>query len=310
MPATGNGAVTGLGASGSVLVAGGNGGSGLWRSTNAGASWQRHEIELDSAYWGLNDLTASDELLVGVGSNGNESGDMLLIITSTNDGETWSEADLGDIDPAGRQRAFTVEHANDAWWVISRRSTGISNNPDVCYLDTASCSGGSTPIVLHSADGEQWNTIDLSLLNPPDFFSIDSVMSTDGMVALVGSAEGQLTAWQWSSTAAPSFEKPAAVQETLDSELVEWDANLEPGVTYRYPLYIHCGMDHLANFNSSHWYLPSGANQQTQPDWPMAEQAIFGFVTLNDEGTIGYSINDGEIIATYTPSAEEPPGCD
>ena len=45
-------------------------------------------------------------------------------------------------------------------------------------------------------------------------------------------------------------------------------------------------------------------------DWPVAQQTIFGFATLVGDEVVEYSIGDGEVIATYAPATEDPPGCE
>jgi hypothetical protein len=95
--------------------------------------------------------------------------------------------------------------------------------------------------------------------------------------------------------------------------------DLEHGVTYRFPLYIHCGMEWLGQFNGTEWKLvidserpnpDTGGGEGVPAHWPEAQQTIFGDITLIDEDTIEYSIGDGEVIATYFPTDLPRPGCD
>ena len=91
---------------------------------------------------------------------------------------------------------------------------------------------------------------------------------------------------------------------------VQWGADLEVGQTYRYDLYIHCGMDFLGEFNGSLFGLvdpPRGATPKSS--WPMVPDEILGLVTLVDGDTIEYSIPSGEVIATYRTTDEEAPAC-
>ena len=67
-------------------------------------------------------------------------------------------------------------------------------------------------------------------------------------------------------------------------------------------------MGYLGNFNGTHWYHVEGATEPSE-SWPVAQQTIFGMVTLIDSGVIEYSLPTGQVVATYASSDEEPPGC-
>jgi hypothetical protein len=114
-----------------------------------------------------------------------------------------------------------------------------------------------------------------------------------------------------STASAPT---PGPVLPSVDDE-----GTLVLGVTYRYPLFIHCGMDYLGSFNGSHWYRDqrrggpapeTGAGRAPPAHWPVAREKIFGFVELVALDRIDYSIGPTEVIATYLPSDRPPPGCD
>ena len=81
----------------------------------------------------------------------------------------------------------------------------------------------------------------------------------------------------------------------------------EVGVRYAAPLYIHCGMEWLY-LGDQPWQrtdggaeTETGAGQAPPDDWPVAQQTIFGFATLTDEGTVEYSIGP-----TTTPRSSPP----
>jgi hypothetical protein len=93
------------------------------------------------------------------------------------------------------------------------------------------------------------------------------------------------------------------------------DGVLEPGVRYRAPLYVHCGMDWLY-LGDDAWRrsddgpdLETGAGDTPDPSWPVAGQTILGSATLVDD-VVEYSLDDGTVIATYERTREQPPGCD
>jgi hypothetical protein len=76
-------------------------------------------------------------------------------------------------------------------------------------------------------------------------------------------------------------------------------------------------MDVLVEFNGAYWYRTpeespapeTGAGDHPPSHWPVAQESIFGYITLVDADTIEYTIGDGEVIATYRPSDKAPPGC-
>jgi hypothetical protein len=93
--------------------------------------------------------------------------------------------------------------------------------------------------------------------------------------------------------------------------VAEYGQDLVPGVRYRFPLDVHCGMDHVGEFNGTNWYLQParGLLQDPPAHWPIAQGTIFGYVTLVDGDTIEYSIGQGEVIGSYAPETREPQAC-
>ena len=137
---------------------------------------------------------------------------------------------------------------------------------------------------------------------------------------LVGDSGGtmQLETWTWPSAAEPPRRPPLEAPPADEPPLVAFDGDLTVGSTYRFPLFIHCGMGLLGNFNDRWWFLVAGStewNGETDPaeaapaHWPIAQQSIFGMITLVDPDTIEYSIPSGEVIAVYEASTVEPELC-
>ena len=56
--------------------------------------------------------------------------------------------------------------------------------------------------------------------------------------------------------------------------------------------------------------VETGAGDEIDPDWPVAQQTIFGFATLTADDVVEYTLADGALIATYRPARTEPPGCE
>lgn len=127
-----------------------------------------------------------------------------------------------------------------------------------------------------------------------------------------------MATWAWpAGTALPTGGEP---REPAPADVVTLAEGEEPeaGVRYAAPLCIHCGMDWLSLGGQPWQRTDAGTGVETgagevPPGWPVAQQTIFGFATLTDDGTVEYSIgpeDDPEVIATYGPPTEEPPGCD
>ena len=304
---------------GLLAVGRGKGGAALWRSLDGGESWVSAPAPEIAGVDGREfyDIAVGDEIVVAVGESwGGSGGRGLVIVNSADGGQTWARASLDAVTAAGLGSAYRIHRAADAFWVIANRRFDAWADPGRCYVDLPSCQGFSEPVVLRSDDGSSWAEIDLEALELPEYFDLHGVVGAADGVSLVGSGENLLV-WSWPSFSAPPLRTPPDVLTPPDIELVTWDSQLEVGVTYRYPLYIHCGMGYLANFNDTHWYLAdapegeteTGAGQAPDPEWPVAQESIFGFVTLIDDVTIEYTIPSGDVIGVYTSSSEQPPGC-
>lgn len=296
-------------------------GATVWRSTDGGRSWTRGtapDAGDDRDGLELYDLARSDDRIVGVGETWSTNGDGEVAIVTTDDGGvTWSRQSLDPGVAEGLERGYRVLPAGDAFWLIASRWFDTWSDTDRCYADLDACLGGSTPVLLRSDDGTEWSEVDLTGLELPEHFGIDTVTGAGAGVSVVGTTE-RLTVWTWPTSNAPPLRDVPPPVATPELELVRWDADLELGVTYRFPLYIHCGMGYLGNFNGTHWYLSdapqgeveTGAGETPDPDWPTAQQSILGRVTLVDDDTIEYTIPSGEVIGIYESSGEQPPGCD
>lgn len=303
-------------AAGSGLLAAGWGRPAvMWRSDDDGRSWvpvPAPQVEGGDDYL-FYDMAVGDGVVVAVGSVGDEG---LAIVSSTDGGGTWVRPELAAGTAAGLEHSYRVQWAGGAFWIITSRWFDAWDDPDRCYVDLASCQAFSEPVLLRSADGIEWAEIDMGAMDPSARFSVHGVADAGEGVVVVGSAK-DLLVWNWPSRAAPPLRTRLDVLEVPASDFVWEVSDLAVGATYRLPLYIHCGMGYLANLNGRHWYLvdapqgtvETGSGQRPRSNWPVAQQTIFGFVTLVDENTIEYTIGDGEVIGVYEPSDEQPPGC-
>ncbi|MEO1065178.1 MAG: hypothetical protein AAFZ07_27505 [Actinomycetota bacterium] len=166
-----------------------------------------------------------------------------------------------------------------------------------------------------SDDGATWAELDL----PADLLSElwpQLVVERGGELTIIGRSRSSeaLLVVTWEGDEAPPT-RPVAPTPTDDRpRFVRWDAELAVGETVRFPLYTHCGISYLANFNERHWYLegsPGGLPSPSPDDsWPMVGESVLGLATLLDEETIEYSLPSGEVVGTYVASDQEPFICD
>jgi hypothetical protein len=173
-------------------------------------------------------------------------------------------------------------------------------------------------VLLRSIDGANWIEIDLTALSTSWIEGLTA--DPTSALALVGRVAGtsQLAVWTWPHETAPPPRPPAVEAPAGEPPLAHGGDQLTVAQTYRYPLYIHCGLSLLGQFNDRWWILVEGSTV-VDPDlgvgneppahWPIAGEAVFGMITLVDDDTINYSIPSGEVIAVYQPAATDPALC-
>ena len=305
----------------SLIVAVQGAPAAIWRSTDGGSTWRQATVELGSpaGFWAVESIARFGDLVVGVGSIQGDRGPSLLLIVSSDDGLTWSRPSvteaLSSVNGIGRNQ---VVAAAGAVWLASSQYNGPFENPDVCYRDLLSCQGGARPVLLRSTDGTNWTEIDLAALST----SWIEGLATDptNALALVGRVAGtsQLAVWTWPYETAPPLRPPAVEPPAGEPPLAQGGDQLTVGRTYRHPLYIHCGLNLLGQFNDRWWVLVEGstvvdpdlgAGSEPPAHWPIAAETIFGMITLIDDDTINYSIPSGEVIAVYQPATTDPALC-
>ena len=320
----GEGGVRGVVAVDGALVAVGQSGDEgtVWRSTDAGATWQASRVDLgdqtSGSVW-LQDIAVVDGTLVAVGQSDAGGGfSRPLIGTSDDGGDSWSRVGLEDATTDGLE-IYGLEGGPGRVFVLGSRFLDAYASPERCYTDLDACASDADPVVLTSSDGTDWDELDLSRVSDSEYLAIhDVVVTSPGSIFLIGVDE-QVTAWTWPEESGPPLTTtpPSPPATNREQPLATHGDQLEPGVTYRYPLYIHCGMGYLGKFNGTHWYLSdapagtpeTGAGHVPPDNWPVAQQTVFGLITLVAEDRIEYSIPSGDVIAVYAPSDREPAGC-
>jgi hypothetical protein len=293
----------------------------IWRSTDGGSSWSQATVELGApaGFWTVESIARIDDLLVGVGSIQGDKGPSLLLIMSSDGGITWSRPPtteaMSGVNGFGRNH---VVAAAGALWLATTQSSGPFDNPDICYRDLLACQGGARPVLLRSTDGTNWLEVDLTALSTSWIEGL-AADPTDAL-ALVGRVAGtsQLAVWTWPYETAPS-PRPSTIDAPAgEPPLAHGGDQLTVAQTYRYPLYIHCGLGLLGQFNDRWWILVEGSTvidpdlgvgNEPPAHWPIAGEAVFGTITLVDDHTIHYSIPSGEVIAVYQPATTDPMLC-
>jgi hypothetical protein len=323
--AGGEGSVQGVAASGGAVVAVGQVGDAArgWRSGDGGASWDVVVPSGDVAPRSLASVAATGDAVVisGLGDPGPDApGGAQLLHRSADGGRTWRA--VAEPPPSGGDMYGSPVSAGGGRFLTVRRSfvDGFAD-PELCYADIDRCrQGASASLYVSDEAGEGWRRVDTSgVATDPTTGApgeLAAVAVTDGgRVVGVRRVAGGTEAWTWPA----GVELPVTGEPTdpaTDVELLAEGEAPEPGRRYAQPLYVHCGMGWLY-LGGQPWQrlddgpdVETGAGDELPAGWPVAQQTIFGFAELVAADRVEYSLADGEVIATYGPPAEPPPGCD
>lgn len=281
----------------------------IWRSTDDGSTWERDEVAARTfgrRDWAVMDTAVLRDMVVAVGWS--MEGEHPLLAYSLDGGVTWTRPDTAALRSDGVRVVRDVEVVRGAFWALTSSAFDASGDADRCYEDIELCERAPKPVVLRSDDGVRWDELDLDAIESGDLYQFDAVVGTDDRVSLVGVAD-DLKAWTWSSADLPPVRATSERPPESETPLVKWGAELTIGELVRFPLYTHCGIDVLGQFNDNYWYLAATPEGSTEIDWPTTDQTILGVMTLIDADTIEYRTPAGELIGVYEPSDVEPPGC-
>ena len=298
---------------GRLLAVGRSGGHGmLWTSDDQGGTWQGADDDDLLATYAVGRVAAQGATVVV--STMPDGGDPKLL-RSTDAGRTWS-AVSGQPPAADTEGYAPLWSGGGRFFSLTSRYVESWSEPGLCYADITLCQQDSSVTLYASDDGDTWSRVDTSGIGGGEAGEVDEATGTDDgrVLALRLGADGlEVHAWP-ADTDLPTASEP--VPQSVELTSVPKDGVLELSVRYHAPLYVHCGMDWL--YLGDHpWRrsddgpdLETGAGDEVDDGWPVAQQTIFGFATLTDEGVVEYSIGDGQVIATYEQVAEQPPGCD
>jgi hypothetical protein len=308
-------------AAGSVIVTLNVNNSGsIWRSTNGGATWAPAMVDVPSnAGWQIGSIARLGDRLVGVGVVVDDTGPAPLVVVSTDDGATWASSSEPMFTGEGGEGGGNVVAAAGAFWISAMESGDGFFDAEDCYRELLLCqSGGARPVLLRSTDGVEWVEIDLA---PLSVSWIQSVLDVgDEGVMVVGRIvmSPRLETWTWASDNQPPRRPPPGEAAPDELPLVAHGDQITVGETYRFPPHVHCGMGLLGQFNDRWWTLVAGSTEwdpATDPsepppvNWPIAQEFVYGTITLVDPDTIEYTTPSGEVIAVYEASTTQPPLC-
>lgn len=269
----------------------------MFESSDRGATWQ---IANDSGP-APTAVVAAGRTLVGV--NSFLSTDEPALPISTNTDRIWTAADLSRFTPPF-QYASTFPLSGGPAVLVS---FAVEPTTEYCYDHVDECGPGLAPVLLLVSDDGSVVSVDLG--TPAGPWPTSGFVASDGSIHVVTARGERLVVRTWDAADGPVPTVPD-VEPFVPSgpPVVEWGSELAVGSTSRFPLGTHCGIDVLGEFNGQYWWIvgqPESAYDDHRTDM---SQRLLGEITVVDATTIEYRI-DGELIATYAPSAEEPPGC-
>jgi hypothetical protein len=271
----------------------------IWASED-GREWRRQVLP---GGYGSAWLAAvlPDRALVG----GNSEEGHGMTVWSSADGSKWDIVagveDFGGSAPVPDWFVFDEGDVLDLvpFWggVVARAQVGRRAQPEWCYVDVTTCYQ-TTLELLFSPDGATWRVMASGKRGlPRDPLALARWGDT---LLVVGEEDRRLTLWV-TDTLGKTYAIEPERKPQLPFELVKGGDRLRPGVTYGYPLYVHCGIYQLGVFNGRAWIL--GREPRDAPPsetWPRQWDFIYGTLRLTDSNRIEYSVPGG-VIGIYRP---------
>ena len=277
----------------------------LWHSEDAGRTWQRSDDPLVRDAYALSGLAADGETVLA-----SLAEDAAHLLRSTDGGRTWSRVDA----PGPQGEGWTPVWAAGGRFLTLGGLGAVDpwESPEACYADLDQCGYADPDIALYaSEDGAQWRRVDTGDSREPDRVAGPA----DGRTLLLTGERRGLAVRTWPAGAYLPTDSEPAGPRTVELVTLEEGASPEVGVRYHAPMYVHCGMDWFW-FGDDTWRrtddgpgLETGAGDEPDQEWPVKDQMIFGFATVDAGGVLEYSIGDGQVIASYERAAGAP-GCD
>lgn len=284
--------------------------SAFWRSNDAGVSWADAGLAPDR----YETVVAISGRFVAFSIPYPPRAPDVVFATST-DGVEWREGVARSPLDEGlaffpRQSATTA--SGTFWGGVGMLD--LVKRMDWCYVSLTMCQkGAGAEVLLHTATGDAWSAIDLEPLLGTRVGRLAIADTNAGTV--VASAVGDLVtiirvqpgAWPVvTPTPVPSL--PAL------PPMVSGNGSIAPGTVYRYPKYVHCGLEWLGRLNGRTWKLRrqlggTPQDRQSLRSLPQIQETLFGTIVLTAPDTIEYAIEGIGAVAVYGPTTETPPYC-
>lgn len=264
----------------------------MFESLDAGLTWRPAADEGPVP----SQLAAIGDVLVGSGGSNRSGGDESWLVV--NQGGRWAPVSVADlIGPSQFAYAYLVGAGRDAAVFVVDHERPV----EYCYADPESCQRSRSSIVRLAPDGTT-SLLDLGVQDP----DVDTTTTgSDGSFHVLLAAELGLELRTWPSTQGPlpTLQNPT-IGVPQGPPVVDWDALLEVGETYRFPLYTHCGINVLGRFNGLNWWL----RETLSDDFTGNGGSVLGEIHVVTADQIDYVFN-GETVAVYEPRPDEFPGC-
>ena len=263
----------------------------LFESFDGGATWRVVDDEGPAPSW----LTVVGDVLVGSGAHDPATGvDQAVVINRSG---RWEPVGLEQLTgPSEFGFAFPI--GSDPPVFVVEFELPV----EYCYEDPDNCRNISPLVVLIDDRGTP-SAIDV---RAPDVDPGTATIGDDGTFHILLSTGRGLELRSWpSAQGPPPTLPPTTLTEPSGPPLVEWDATLEVGETYRFPLYTHCGIDVLGRFNGLNWWLFDTPAGEFDGDGGF----VFGEIHMIADDRIDYVV-EGRTVAVYQPRSDEFPGCD
>ena len=265
----------------------------MFESLDAGVTWHPANDEGPVP----SQLASIGGVLVGSGVYDPEGGgEFGLVLNRAGRWETVGVDDL--VGPSQFTYAYLVGQGRDAAVFVIDYERPV----EYCYEDPDSCQSSSPLTVSVASDGTT-TLLDLGVEDP----DVDTAATgSDGTFHVLLSAGLGLELRTWPAEQGPLPTLPTpTINEPQGPPVVEWDAELEIGETYRFPLYTHCGIDVLGRFNGLNWWL----RETPLEDFTGNGGSVLGEIHVIAADQIDYVL-DGVTVAVYEPRPDEFPGCD
>jgi hypothetical protein len=269
----------------------------MFESLDGGFTWQ---LSADAGPVPSGFVTAGRTL---VGIDAVSTPEAPLNPVAANSSRTWSSVDVTPfVPPFQYSSAFVLAGGPQALVSLS-----VEPTVEYCYENTDACGRGYTPVLLLINSDGTAASIDLGL---PGAQSANSgFVRADGSLAVVTYNDDRLVLRTWDVADGPVPVRPKLAPFTpTGPPTVQWDSEIQVGETYRYALYTHCGIDFLGKFNDKNWWIVGSPSEAYDPNPRSGSQQILGEMVMIDDDTIEYRFA-GDLIATYAPTPEAPPGC-